>query len=74
MIEYAPAFSSVIVFYDPLIVGNLPADNLQDKLSRSYQIVAALLREYLSKSDVPAKRSLRINQENILKFFNNYKF
>lgn len=60
MIEYAPAFSSVTVFYDPLIVGEIPVEKVEESLPRSYQIVAALLRELLSNLDVTVKQNPRV--------------
>jgi inhibitor of KinA len=60
MIEYVSAFSSVTVFYDPLIVRKLPVENLNDIMPQSYQIVAALLHNLLANVDVTVKQHPRV--------------
>lgn len=60
MLEYAPAFSSVTVFYDPLAVGQLTGHNVQDAQPRSYHSVASLLRELAARIDVTTEQQARI--------------
>lgn len=60
MIEYVSAFSSVTVFYDPVIVRKLPLNEFKDDKPLSYQIVASVLRSFLDKVNVTEEQNPRI--------------
>ncbi len=48
MIEYVSAFSSVTIFYDPLIVKKLHAEKLGGETALAFEILAPLLNEIIA--------------------------
>lgn len=60
MIEYASAFSSVAVFYDPFIIRKLQFERFKNPELSAYDIVSSLLHQLLSNVDSTVKHSPRI--------------